>query len=187
MQFSVKVDLKPAERLMAAADRNVRTATARALNRAADSAKTQAVRSIAGGYNITQMKVRERIKVRHAFASGNLVAEVAVQSKFGRRATNLITFGATQISGRRGVRVRIRRDRPPIVAPRWFILTNRKTGGTFVARRSGSHRTKDIKSVVTIDVGQMFNSRDINAKLRADINAKFRPEFERQLRVFGLR
>ena len=179
--ISVRPDFTAAQRLLLQTDRNVRTAAARALNRIGDKVKTRAVRSISASYNITQARVRERIHVRKAWAAGDLAVEVSVRSKWGRRATNLITFGAKPIGKRGGVRVKIRRDRPAVEAPKWFIITNRKTRGTFVARRTGPGR-KDIKSVTSIDVGQMFNARKVNEQLRAVVQREFAPEFERHLR-----
>ena len=176
---SVKADFTPAQRLLLQTDRQVRTAAARALNRVAEQTKTQASRAISAAYNIAVSKVKERIKIRKAFAAGDLAVEIAVESKFGRRATNLITFGAKQ-DRRGGVRVKIRRDRPALKGSRWFIITNRRTGGTFVAQRTGKARG-DIKSVTTIDVGQMFNARRVNDQLRALIRSKFPAEFQRQL------
>lgn len=153
---------------------------ARTLNRIADSTRTEASREISRVYNIKTNAVKERIQVRRAFAKTNLSVEISVRSKFGRRATNLITFGAKQLKAG-GVSVKIRRDKPPKRGNKWFIITNRKTQGTFVARRVGPAR-KDIASVSTIDVGPMFNSKAVNAKLLSNIRAKFPAEFEHNLR-----
>lgn len=153
--------------------------TARTLNRIGDSVKTQAVREISTEFNITASKVRERIHVRKAFAKTNLSIEIGVQSKFGRRATNLITFGAKP-KARGGVNVKIKRGGRSAAGRKWFIITNSKTGGTFVAKRVGKARA-DIESVTTIDVGQMFNVKKINAKLLSTVRQKFPEEFNRQL------
>jgi hypothetical protein len=181
--FQVQVDITPAQRTLLLLNRQARQAASQTINRLADQTKTEAVRMIAlpqGTYNLAAKKVRERIKVRKAYAEGNLSAEIRVESKFGRRSTNLITFNAKPVPKRGGVRVKITRDKQ-VINPKWFIVTNRKTGGTFVARRTGTAR-KNIKSVTTIDVGQMFNSKAINLKLRDNINKRFPPEFDRQLR-----
>lgn len=159
-----------------------RKAMATTLNRIGDQTKTQAVREIRQTYNITAAKVRERIKVRRAFAAGRLAVEISVEAKYGRRATNLITFGAKQLK-RGGVSVRIRRDKPPTRGRNWFILTNRKTGGTFVAKRS----LGGIEPVSTIDVGQMFNANSIRQALLRNVRDKFPAEFERQVRFYTQR
>jgi hypothetical protein len=161
-------------------ERNLgRTVIARTLNRLGDQVKTKATREISGSYNITARKVRERIQVRKAFREA-LSVTVEVQSKFGRRATNLITFGARQLK-RGGVSVKIRKDRPPLKGAKWFVITNRTTQGTFVARRTGKGR-KDIESVMTIDVGQMFNAKRVNEELLKLVRQRFPDEFARQFR-----
>jgi|GEM_PF-5669444 len=153
----------------------------RALNRTGEAARTVAVREISRTYNITAAKTRERISVSKAFAAGRLAVTVEVRSRFGKRATNLITFGARQLA-RGGVSVKIRRDKPPLRGRAWFIVTNRKTGGTFVARRTGTAKG-DIEPVRTVDVGQMFNSRATRQAILARIRAVFPAEFARQFRL----
>lgn len=160
-------------------------AIASTLNRIGDQTKTQAVREISGTYNIKQKDVRDRIKVRRVFASGRLTVEVAVVSKFGRRATNLITFGAKQLK-RGGVSVKIRRDKSPTRGKNWFILTNRKTGGTFVAKRVRPGRG-GIVAVTGADVPQMFRNRAIENTLLRLIKERFPSELERQAAFYVAR
>ncbi len=156
------------------------TVIARTLNRLGDSTKTQATREISAAYNLTSGKVRQRIQVRRAFANRSLSVSIEVPSRNGARATNLITFGAKSLKAG-GVSVKIRRDRPPLRGKQWFILTNKRTGGTFVAKRVGTKRA-DIEPVRTVDVGQMFNSKAVNATLLRTIRERFPREFEAQTR-----
>jgi len=173
---------------------------ARTLNRIADQTKTEAVREIAREYNLTSSKVRERIRVRKAFARTGLAVEIAVPSRFGKRALNVISFGARSLyaaggkagaagklalkaSGNKrqaGVQVKIKRRGAVQRGRGWFIITNKKTGGRFVAKRVGAANA-DIEPVRTIDVGQMFNANTTQAKLLANIRAKFPRELERQI------
>ncbi len=206
LRINVKADFGPALRqldALAAAARG--PVLARTLNRIADQTKTAAVRAIAREFTLTASKVRERIKVRKAFARTGLAVEVAVPSRYGKRALNVISFGAKPLyaaAGRAGqagklalkatgsrrqagVQVKIKRQGPAQRGRGWFILTNKKTGGRFVAKRVGAGRA-DIEPVRTVDVGQMFNTRALQAKLLADIRAKFPRELERQL-AFELR
>lgn len=202
--IKVHAEFKDAFRQLDALSQQLRERViARALNRAGEAAKTQAKKSISSTYNITSTKVGERIRVSKTFAGGNLTVVVRVVSKFhSKRATNLITFGAEQNVNRRaiarmykkgtakwgdvrramyaGVKVKIRRDRRPVKNPKWFLLTNSKTGGRFVAVRTGKGRG-DIESVVTGDVGQMFNSRPVNAAILARARQAFLKEFSHQL------
>ncbi len=205
IRINVKTDFGPALKqldALAAAARG--PVLARTLNRIADQTKTAAVRAIAREFNITASKVRERIKVRKAFARTGLAVEIAVPSRYGKRALNVISFGARPLyaaAGRAGqagklalkatgsrrqagVQVKIKRQGQAQRGRGWFILSNPK-GGTFVAKRVGAGKA-DIEPVRTIDVGQMFNVKSLRAKLLADIRAKFPRELERQL-AFELR
>lgn len=179
--INVKADFRQAiDRLRSIEGRLRDQVIARTLNRLADGTKTEAVRGISRTYNLTATKVRERIKIKKAFAAKTLSVEISVPSRFGKRALNLISFGARELK-RGGVSVKIRRDRAGLKSGQWFILTNTKTGGTFVAKRTGAARG-DIDPVRTVDVGQMFNSRDINEAMLARIRRDFGKEFERQFK-----
>lgn len=184
MKINVRADFKDTFRKLDELSEGIRNkATAAALNRIGDQTKTQAVREISRTYNITATKVRERIKVRKAFAAGRLAVEIAVEGRFGRRATNLITFGARQLK-RGGVSVKIRRDKSPNRGKNWFVLENRKTGGKFVAKRVKPGRG-GIQPVLTIDVGQMFNARAINDRLIALARERFPRELESRVAFFA--
>ena len=180
-RIDVRTDFAGTQRQLERLRRDVRDQViARTLNRVGDAVRTTATRQITGTYNLTAAKTRDRLFVQRAFANARLSVTVGVQSRFGKRATNVITFGAKELK-RGGVSVKIRRDSPPIRGAGWFILTNKRTGGTFVAKRTGSGRA-DIDPVRTIDVGQMFNSREVNAALLRTVRDRFPREFAQQLR-----
>lgn len=160
--------------------RNLRdTVIARTLNRIADQTKTQAVREIAGEFNLPANKVRDRIKVSRAFAAKELTVTITVPSRFGKRALNVVSFGARKLA-RGGVSVKIKRAGRRQTGDQWFMLTNKRTGGTFVARRIGKAKGA-IEPVRTVDVGQMFNAQRTQSALLSNIRAKFPRELDRQL------
>lgn len=182
--IDVRADFSQVRAEMARLERGLRDAvTARALNKIGQQVKTAAKKEISAAYNITQAKVAERITVRKAMRANPTVV-VAVESKYRRksRATNLITFGARELK-RGGVSVKIRRDAAPLRGDKWFIITNAKTQGRFVAKRTGRAR-KDIASVMTIDVGQMFNARKVNTELLRVVRERFPTELKRALASF---
>jgi len=154
---------------------------ARTLNRIGDSTKTEATREISREFNIKASKVRERIVVRRAFAGTRLSVEIAVPSKSGKRAINVINFGARQ--SRRGVTVKVKRggSRKPLKAA--FIGNSGRTVFSRINPKTGVKSGRlPIFPVQAIDVPQMFNARRITAKLLANVRTKFPVEFERQLR-----
>jgi len=158
-----------------------RSILASTLNRVAAGVRTEAANDIFKNYNLKRAKILERIRIRNAFANSKLSTEVYVQSNNRRRATNVISFGATQLK-RGGVSVKIRRDAAKLRIKPWFILTSKRTGGTFVARRKGEGRG-ELGSVVTIDIPQMFTTRELTRKMLARINRTFPAEIERRVRL----
>lgn len=181
IRIDVRADFSQVTRRLSELQRDLADKViARTLNRVGDAVKTTAVREIARTYNLKQATVRQRISVRRAFRGGDLSVVISVQSRFGKRALNLISFGARQLA-RGGVSVQIRRDKPRFAGGgKWFIIANPR-GGTFVARRDGPARG-DIEPVRTVDVGQMFMSRDLNESMRRTIADRFAREFEQQFR-----
>lgn len=154
---------------------------ARTLNRIGDSTKTEATREISREFNIKASTVRERIVVRRAFAGTRLAVEIAVPSKSGKRAINVIHFGARQ--SKRGVTVKVKRggSRKPLKAA--FIGNAGRTVFSRINPKTGVKSGRlPIFPVQSIDVPQMFNARRITAKLLANVRTKFPVEFERQLR-----
>ena len=79
------------------------------------------------------------------------------------------------------VRFQIKRSGGKKVIPGAFIATNKRTGGTAVFIRDGKARYP-IKTLTTIDIPQMFNTRRINEVVRQVMLQKFSAQFDRELR-----
>lgn len=167
-------------------------ATASALNRTIEQGRTQMIREITGEYNVTSAYVRERLAIRRAsFRAGTfrLSAELVGGSNRGR-AANLIRFLEKSVSL---AQARKRAKAGDLSQLRFQI---RKTGGKKVIQgafignkgRTVFIRTTDkrlpIKALQTIDVGQMFNQRRINARVVGLINSKFPEIFARDLKFY---
>jgi len=162
-------------------DAVARPAVAAALNRTAEGVRTTATNHIFKAFNIRRGKVLERFRIRRAFAGGRLAAEVSVPTRFGRSFLNAISFGAKELK-RGGVSVKIRRDSSARKGDSWFVITNRRTGGRFVARRVGQGRLA-IRAVDTGDVPAMFLATDLQRKILARIARDFPKEVERRVRL----
>jgi len=80
------------------------------------------------------------------------------------------------------VQFQIKRSGGKKVIPGAFIATNKRTGGTAVFIREGKGRYP-IKTLTTIDIPQMFNTRRINQVVRQVMLDKFSSNFDRDLRA----
>jgi len=167
-----------------------RQALASALNRTVDQAKTQMQRQIAKEFNVTVGYVRQRLRVRKAFAKGRfgLTAEL-IGGDGKKRSANIIAFvekSVTLAQARkrakdgtlRVLRVQVKRGQVKTLRNA-FIANNGRT----VFQRVGRERLP-IEPVRTIDVGQMFNTKRINRVVVATINAKFPEIFAREARFY---
>lgn len=149
---------------------------ARTINRVTEQARTQMSREIRSEYNLPADYVRDRLRIRRAFAKGGqftLQAEL-IGGDGKRRSANVIRF--VRGKGSTGVKVAIRKGRAKEIAGA-FIGNKGRT----VFRRTTSRRLP-IEPVRTIDVAQMFNATRINAKVVAAIEQRFPVVFERELR-----
>lgn len=149
---------------------------ARTLNRVVDQARTQMSREIRADYNLPADYVRDRLRIRRAFAGAgqfSLQAEL-IGGDGKRRSANVIRF--VRGTGQRGVKVAISKGRAKEIVGA-FIANKGRT----VFRRTTSRRLP-IEPVRTIDVAQMFNARRINAKVVAAINERFPAVFAREMR-----
>lgn len=178
-------------------------AIARALNRTMEQAKTQMTRGISAEFAIKSAEVRTALKISPAkggYGGGLLTADLyAHQPKFSR-GRNLIRFGARQVVGAEkklvrflgprgwaqrvvpvggGVTVKIKRGGRRTLIRHAFIANQGRT----VFIREGSAR-KPIKALTTIGVGQMFNTRRINAVVVRVIKAKFPEILAREVRFY---
>lgn len=148
---------------------------ARALNRTVEQARTQMSREIRAEFNLSAGYVRDRLKIKRAFAK---VGQFSLSAELTggdprRRSANVIAFGARR-SGK-GVSVQIRRGARKVITGA-FIGNKGRT----VFKRVGKSRLP-IEPVQTIDVGQMFNTRRINAAVLRAIEGKFPAIFQREL------
>lgn len=166
--------------------------TASALNRTVEQARTQMTREITAEYNVTAAYVRDRLAIRRAsFKQGTfeMRAELTGGSNRGR-AANLIRFVEKSVTL---AQARKRAKAGDLNQLRFQI---RKAGGKRVIKgafignkgRTVFIRTTDkrlpIKALQTIDVGQMFNQRRINARVVALIKTKFPELFARDLKFY---
>lgn len=149
---------------------------ARTLNRTVEQARTQMSREIRNEFNLSAGYVRDRLRIKRAFAKAgqfSLSAELAGGDP-KRRSANVIAFKARKDA--RGVSVQIRKGGRKVI--KGAFIGNK---GRTVFKRTGSQRLP-IEPVQTIDVGQMFNTRRINAAVLRAIEGKFPAIFERELR-----
>jgi hypothetical protein len=182
MKLEVKADLSRLKQGLKKLSQDIAAndkATARAINKATALGRTEMARAIRDEFMLTVSKVREKLKVRRAYAvKGQLVisGELFSTDKLGEpRAINLINFGARQT--KRGVTMKIKRGGPRVLLRRAFIGNKGRT----VFERKGAKRLP-IKPLQTIDVPQMFNTRRINLRVRARIEAALPELVERELR-----
>jgi len=149
---------------------------ARTMNVVMAQASTQMGREIRSQFNLPAAYVRDRLRIKRAFARAgqfSLSAEL-VGGDGKRRSANVIRF--TKGVGSRGVKVVISKGKAKEIAGA-FIGNKGRT----VFRRTSSQRLP-IEPVRTIDVAQMFTTRRINDKVVQVIEQRFPVVFERELR-----
>ena len=189
-RLSIQSDFRDVQRMLERLSDDVRNrATGRALNKVVEQGRTEMVRRIAAEFVMTQREARERMRIRPArFARGKLQLEAELfVSNTGRRSLNLIRFvqrSVTLAAARRAARAGTLRTqgRGNRALPLTFRIKRvggvKTLKGAFIAnkgrtvfRRMGQGRLP-IEGVQTIDVGQMFNTRRINAAVIARIKAQ---------------
>ena len=154
-------------------------ATARAVNRTMEQAKTAMSREIRAEFMLPAAKVNQALRINKAVARNGLFqieASLESPSKKGR-SLNLINFAARQT--KQGVTVKIKRNGVRKLIRGAFIAN----GGRTVFERVGKKRLP-IKPVQTIDVAQMFNTKRINAKVVQLIKNKFPEIFAREAKFY---
>jgi len=154
-------------------------ATASAINRTMEQARTAMSREIRQEFNISAGKVNQSLRITKATLSGGLYRLQAVlESPTQRgRSLNLINFAARQTS--KGVTVKVKKGGARKLIPGAFIANDGRT----VFKRVGKARLP-IKALQTVDVAQMFNTKRINAKVVAFMQAKFPEVFAREAAYF---
>lgn len=164
-------------------------AMARALNRVIDTGRSRMAREISGEFNLPSSKVRERLDVRRASASGNAIrlsATLEASRRMRGRSMNVIAFLERSVSlaeARRraksgtlkDLRFRFKRTGGAKRIQGAFIGNQSRT----VFRRVGKGRLP-IQAVSTIDVPQMFNTRRLNEHVRKVMLERFEREFTRE-------
>jgi len=162
----------------------------RSLNAAAEQGKTAMARTIAKEFRVTIGQVKDRLLVKRARSNGREVKFQAILQagrKTKGRGMNLIHFVTTipkrTKKGKLGqVKFQVKRTGGRKTIPGMFVVTNRRTGGRAVFLRTGKDRMP-IKTVTSIDVPQMFNTRRINSVVREVMLKRFDANFKRELRA----
>ncbi len=164
-------------------------AVARALNTTVSQGRTAMAREISKEFRVTVGQAKERLDIRRATAKGGalrLEAALLATRRGKGRGMNLIHF-VTRIPARtkKGkfgqVQFQIKRGGGRKQIKGAFVATNRKTGGRAVFIREGKARMP-IKTLTTIDIPQMFNTRRINSVIRTVMLQRFEINFQRELR-----
>ena len=193
MQFNIKTNFPEVAKAMRQLGEDVaRKATASALNKTVAQAKTAMSREIRAEFNMTAAKVGAALKVTNARASGaNFRLEASLESPRQRgRSLNLANFAAKQT--RLGVTFKIKRGGARKLIPGAFLINGGKTvmirvPGTTMGSRSkyaGTKHAQQIRALQTIDVASMFNTKRVNAKVLAMIEAKFPELFANEAKFF---
>jgi hypothetical protein len=161
-----------------------------ALNKIIAKGRTEMTRAISSEFKISQSEVRARLRLIRAkkdFAKWAAVLDPFASERRGR-SLNLIHFVEKYVSlteGRRRkknktlaqLRFQIKRTGGKKVIDGAFIGNKGRT--VFV--REGANRLP-IKALSTIDVPQMFNTRRIQSRVIARINAEMEIEFDRAIK-----
>lgn len=199
LKIGIRTNFPDVQRKLDAMQRDLGDQALRmAVNRTADRARTQMTRAITDEFAIRAGEVRPNLRVSRARRKASAIeAELAAfPRKGGRRSRNVMLFGARRAPGKGtkrvrfetpegwrtrtvrtggGVSVKILRAGPRKVIAGAFI----GNGGRTVFMRAKGAARLPIQGVETIDVQQMFNTRRVNAKVIAAIEAILPVEFER--------
>jgi hypothetical protein len=179
-------------------------ATAAALNKVAEKAKTEMKRQIAAEFNIKSSVLLLFLKLDKAsWKNGKMVATLSgVGTKPGKRTFNVIRFDAKQVHGNGppkrvkvqfpdgawrtiivreggGVSVKIKRGGPRKLIKGAFIANQGRT----VFIRTGDGR-KPIRPVSTIGIPQMFNMRKVKKAVVGVVRREFPVEMDRALKMY---
>lgn len=203
----IKHNFPEVERGLEQLHRDVRDqALVRAINRTIAPALPEMAREISREFNIGVNQVKERLVIKKAgFSHGRLRIEAFLESPSRRgRSTNLIHFveksvtlsaAAKRRKGGEGgsytlghgvvvskaleLRFKIKRGGPWKVIPGAFIANDGRT----VFQREGKKRLP-IKALQTIDVGQMFNAKRINDRVRKGMFDRFPGIFQHEAKFY---
>jgi len=181
MQITIKTNFPDVQRqLKQLQDDVAKQATARALNRTVEQAKTAMSKEIRQEFVLPAATVNQSLFISRAKFKGgtvNLEASLSSISQRGKRSLNLAHFQARQTS--KGVSFKIKKGGPRKTIPGAFLIN----GGKTVMIRVGKQRLP-IKALQTINVAQMFNTKRINAKVVQVINDRFPTIFAREAKFY---
>lgn len=180
--IDIRADIDRAARSLTKLQRSViPTATARALNKTAAQAKTQAGREIRDRYNISSRVIGRLISVSRA-AKTSLTAIV----KPSGRKLPVMAFQARQSAA--GVRVQIKRGSPKVIAHAFIVRTRSGHVGVFARGRYSGGRfvhqkpRLPITELFTVGVPQAFGSRLVIEALQRKVREKFPRILEHEIR-----
>ncbi|MGK2897219.1 MAG: phage tail protein [Burkholderiaceae bacterium] len=193
MQLTISTNFPKVQAALDRLQEDVRDrALASAINKTLDQAKTGMVREITAEFNVKAAYVRDRLRVRRAFARARFEIQGSlIGGKGGKgRSANIIAFVENKVTlaeGRRRAKagtqnqlfVKIKRagSKKPLKGA--FIGNQGRT----VFERVGKARLP-IRPVQVIDVAQMFNTKRINAKVVQLMRDKFPDIFAREARFY---
>jgi hypothetical protein len=193
MQMSITTNFPDVQqKLMQMRDDIARKAMASALNKTIEQAKTSMGREITREFNVTAGYVRERLRIRRASSgAGSLGLQASLAGGDGkRRSANVIAFAEKFVTLAQAKK----RSKDGTLGQLRFKI--KKSGGKQIIRgafignkgRTVFIRTSDkrlpIKAVSTIDIASMFNTKRINARVIAMIEAKLPEIFAREAAYF---
>lgn len=182
MRFSVKLDLSGINQLKRQTDAKVRRAAARAINRSAESVKTDVVRRMRTHRGLNASTIREALAIRRANAT-SLLAEVIASGK----PIPLRDYGARQT--RKGVTVRVNPTRGrKLVVKHGNKAFEIQKFGKHVFVRQGKQRTP-IKKLFGPSIPATFLRKQIveamNQVAAREWPKRFQHELQRELAKVG--
>lgn len=174
-----------ARKLLVLGDDIGNKALVRALNKTIDQGKTEMARSISKEFRISVGTAKDRLSVTRASAKAGSVrfeAKLEATRRGQGRSMNLIHF-VTNLpkKTRKGVsqvKFQVKRGGGRKSITGAFVGNQGRT--LFI--RTGKER-KPIQALNTIDIPQMFNAQRINSVVRQVMLARFKTNFDRELRV----
>lgn len=187
MQLSITTTFPDVQRKLDTLQAEVaKKATARAVNRAIEQARTLMSREIRSEFNVNGRFVAERLRIKRAtFFGGLLNIQATLDANSKTRSANLIRFAAR--AGKTGVSVKIKRNGARKTLTGTFIGNKGRTvfervkDTRMASRKAAKTHSERIRPVQTIDVPQMFNTRRINAAVVAAMLGRFPAIFEREV------
>lgn len=189
LTIDVRADIERAVRALTQLQRAVvPTATARALNKTAAQAKTQAARAIRDRYNISSRLIGRHIHL-HRSTPSVLTARVTAEGE----KLPVLAFGARQT--KRGVTVQIKRGARRLIRSAFIATTRSGHRGVFARGQYGGRafvrRTQRIRAypkpdlpiteLFTVGVPQGFSNRLVLDALERKVRERFPALFAHEI------